>query len=152
LEGVSAGAELELVLERGLVFEGHVLADESGEPIEGAIVGALAGPQHMLGHSDAAGRFELAPLPDEPHFVGAWAPGYDVFSELLAPGLGERELRLPPGRPVAGRLVDASTGVGVAGLEVRMLIEIEARWRGASTLDEPSQTAHEFVTTTAADG
>lgn len=149
---VHAGAQLLLELDDGLAFEGVVIAEETGEPIPGAVVGAFSDTQHMLGYADAEGRFRLAPLPDLAHFLGAWAPGYDVLSEFGAPGLGEQTLSLPPGRAVAGHVRDSLDDAPLADVEVRLRMQIEARLSGAETLDEPNRDVHEVVELTDAEG
>lgn len=131
LDAVAAGDVLTLTLEPGLAFRGEVLAEESGEPVPLAHVGSLTASDQLVTRADESGAFKLAPVPDAPVLLAAWAPGHDVaVNELAHPGGTPFELLLPPGRPVTGVVLDAESALPVAGAELRLVVSLGARPAG----------------------
>jgi hypothetical protein len=96
------------------------LVTDGGQPVAGATVAvdsdALLGERTAT--TDAAGRFEVAGLPEGSYRVWAWA-GARVARAVRVPRLGrgpfpDVAVALEAGAAVAGRVVDRQTGGGVA--------------------------------------
>ncbi len=134
VSNVVAGDDVLVALPDAYLLEGQVLEQETGAPVEGAQVFAVAGQMNSLrppenlrvsGFTDAAGRFAVGPLPAEDVVVAAYAEGYGIAVEQeIAPVLGETRLMLPPARPLYGLVAERETEAPVAGARVRWALEL----------------------------
>ncbi|MBK7645089.1 MAG: carboxypeptidase regulatory-like domain-containing protein [Planctomycetes bacterium] len=99
----------------GLFLAGVVL-DARGDPASGVFVKAHEGDCGAVALTRAEGRFEIGPLPAGSYEVVACRPGSLEPGDTLRAQAGERELvlRMRPACSLSGRVVDASTGSGLA--------------------------------------
>src|SRR5262249_54868347 len=112
------------VIRKGVALQGRVV-DPRGKPLSGAavVVNQVRGVMRRDLKTDADGQFRAEGFePRETQFV-IQATGHATMVETLTlrPGLSPVEFRLKPGRPLRGRVVDASgkpaaRAVVVAGL------------------------------------
>jgi RNA polymerase sigma-70 factor (ECF subfamily) len=125
-----AGEDLRIVLPRGAVLHGSVVAVADGTPIARARVVVQLGVIASLAddgfetRSDANGIFELTELPVDLARVIVFAEGFPWFDEqvgVLHEG-ERRELRLalPTGTTVRGQVTDGSTKLPIAGATVEL--------------------------------
>jgi protocatechuate 3,4-dioxygenase beta subunit len=139
-------------LDRAVV--GVVLGPDSAAVREGGVgyeVASTAGSRSRAHGSTtlgADGRFHLERLRAGPGTFTVSVPGHApqrFHVEIAADGpVQVIELRLRPGKPIAGRVVDRG-GSPLAGLQVDL-------WRQVETEDHAWTSVHEAKTTTAADG
>ncbi|MFN7971577.1 MAG: carboxypeptidase regulatory-like domain-containing protein [Acidobacteriota bacterium] len=108
-------------LPEGVVVKGRVTSAE-GKPIGGATISWVAtgpsGPVSAQVASSADGAFVLEGFPQEPATITVRASGFgrkEVHGVRPTPSL---ELRLAAGLQLAGKIVDAESGAGVAGVLV----------------------------------
>jgi hypothetical protein len=112
--------QIDLALARGGVRLAGRVEDIAGGAIEGALITSQT---HFpvrpaaTALSDAEGRFELWVEPGE-YRVEAHALGYAPARSLARAPHAELELRLIPESVLVGRVVDAETGAGLAGVRV----------------------------------
>jgi protocatechuate 3,4-dioxygenase beta subunit len=111
LDGLRAFSDTQ-IMARGVRLSGRVL-DLRGRPIAGAeVVDATSGLTFLTfirrATADAEGRFCLHVDPKERVTLGIRARGYAQVDWAWKPGAGEApfEVRLSPGRPFLGRVVD----------------------------------------------
>jgi hypothetical protein len=125
--------ELELRMQPEASFEGLVVDDATGAPLDAFTVRALADPRRRSGSWEqpvpfegAAGRWRLADgmeAGQSVHFevrARGYAPlvvGPLVSARPADPAAGLA--RLKPGGTVRGRVVDRATGLGLAGVRLR---------------------------------
>jgi len=135
LAAVHAGDQLVVMLQRATQLAGVVLDEATGQPVPGARVIALHGDTTLLGEAREDGTFRIGPLPALDVIAGAWAPGYDArLVGNLAPEAGSVTLELPPGRLLAGRLIDRVTEKPLAGGEVKLVVDVAATRAGGDPL------------------
>lgn len=98
-----ATEDLLLVLARGAIVEGH-LRSRDGEPVPGALV--RVGP--VRSSSDGDGFYHLAGVPPGTYLLSVRHLEYEMVKRRLTvqPGINVRDVTLPAGWPVAGRVVD----------------------------------------------
>ena len=155
LQPVAAGDELQLVLPFGLALSGTVIDGETGQPLPGAAVLSLSSDDRLLDTTDEQGEFALRPVPDGPVAMGAWLPGYDVgVTEGAVAGSSGLVLALPPGRTLAGLVIDAESRAPVPAAQVRLVVSLDARESGAggATLGEGREDYWEASTASGDDG
>ena len=135
----AAGFVADIDLPAGRSIEGRVVAEDTGEPVEGAqLVARIAG----AAWADPAGRFEpaggpggfrvsgLPPVPIRLHVQvpatspflgdGYWSDGTPAGRRVDAPGdVAGLVIRLPRGGELSGRVLDGM-GRAVAGATVRI--------------------------------
>ncbi len=146
-----AGARVRVVL-RPAVRLVVVLRDEDGQPVAGAPVrvfnndrdgGAVISER---GVTDAEGSCVFPDLPPERWgWIAAEPPlGNCGWEEFLLPVSGElrKEIRVPTGRTLTGRVVDAATGEAVAAARVGMnwTLDMEVRTAADGTFALPGWT------------
>ncbi len=148
LSDVQAGDTLQIVLPESFVLEGQVVERDSGLPLGGVPVLALAPDRALLATTDAEGRFTMQPLPETVWVVGSWTPGsgYGLVTEVL-PALGPVRVELPPGREIVGRVVDGESGESVTPTSLRFRIDLEAELLGADALPGLQVVHDELVAT-----
>ena len=128
LEMVAAGDELVVTLESGLAIAGVVIAEETGEPVVDAWVGAIWPGDGVTTRTDGMGAFSLGPLPAGTTYVGAVAPGFDVeVLEGVSTADDALTVELPPGRVVTGPLTDHETKLPIEGALVTLVVPETAR-------------------------
>jgi protocatechuate 3,4-dioxygenase beta subunit len=142
-------SELEVVLRRGAVVEGRVLAP-GGMPVPEARVRSVAegaGGAVPEVRSDAQGRYRLSGLAPGPWFLEARHDDYPpaVRQVQVAEGDNRVDLRFQAGAEVAGRVTD-SEGAPLTG--VRLVLQ----GTGAVQRRESSVAAGEFRFAAVADG
>ncbi len=163
LDRVAAGDELLVELVDPLRVEGVVEEEETGEPIEGARVLVLAEAESLNTATDADGAFRVEPVDTGTVTVVAWAAGYDIAVEQgVPPGWEPVTLALPAGRDLVGRVLERETHEPLAGAEVRLVMDVEARAVGGPTddaattadaaLETEREVVHELVAVTDVDG
>ena len=120
---VFAGQEVGAVLELAPITTGSlaltVLDDETGQPLEGAIVRIL----DREGRTDAGGRVRFAEIPAGGHSVVADHPGHvpgEAALRIRRAAETEAELRLKPilTGDVVGRVINARDGSPVPGAAI----------------------------------
>jgi hypothetical protein len=121
-------------------LEARVVAADTGEPVGGARVdflrfdGSESFPDSVLSAPD--GRFAIDDLALEvPYELRLLAPDFAPLVWSINARVGsadrEHEIRLPRGVPIAGRVVDFQSGVGLAGARVgELLSDAEGRFEG----------------------
>jgi protocatechuate 3,4-dioxygenase beta subunit len=117
--------EVEVVLQRGAIVRGRVLRKRDKSAVANALVSATGSGRsfEITAHSDLTGAFVLAGIPAGPFSLGATPAVGDARSGSLAceavPGETlERDIELPAGVLVHGRITDATTGAPIVGAEV----------------------------------
>jgi hypothetical protein len=132
-----------LLLSRGTLVRGHVVAKESGAPIAGARVRRLPSAQTPLNlvdrdelkfeaTTDPGGRFELRGIPTGPTSLAVEHPDrsptiHGPF-EVAGNATVERLIELGRGATLRGRLLDAQgQGLGAMAIQLNARDGIEAR-------------------------
>jgi hypothetical protein len=106
---------------------GTIRDDDTGGPLEGALVQVRQDAHAQSAISDAAGRFELHDIPAGPFEIAISRVGFfpQVFtSETHEPGLLPLDVALQPvpdTLTLVGRLIDRSTGARLSGFSVDVL-------------------------------
>jgi protocatechuate 3,4-dioxygenase beta subunit len=119
--GPDGSVEKDVVLEPGIVVEGRVTDAESGEPIQGAVVGE-GWVYRRKAVTNALGEYRL-PGFGQPGSAELYAKaqGYGEVSPGSLPGAENGvmhvDFELPPGRAVTGRILDPG-GSPIAGAYV----------------------------------
>lgn len=133
--------EVNIALDPGVTLRGRVVRDDTGEPIEGVLVGTEATsicynthgtifgdalkrgyPEFDLHtHTDDSGSFVLSGIDDLPQHIGAFFPGFAQAWATYVPKDNHRdlELRLKRGARIACRVVDQE-GQPVEGISMDM--------------------------------
>jgi RNA polymerase sigma factor (sigma-70 family) len=123
-EPVLTGAPT-VTLQRARQVRGRVVLADTGRPAPGALLSVYMGGGSASGvTADAEGRFTLDGLPPgswrleaiptraDPEYV-ATSVTLDAAADVRRP---EQNIRLPRGTPVSGRVVDAESRRGIAGV------------------------------------
>ncbi len=123
----------ELTLGRGFEVSLHVSDAASGAAVTNASLHAQfvmrTGGQWLQGsrdvRPDAAGRATLPLCIDQPLIVTVNAPGYEFIDQRFERlGAGQTlDVKLKPGKSIAGRVVDKGTGQGLPGAILRVIHE-----------------------------
>ncbi|MBL8896391.1 MAG: carboxypeptidase regulatory-like domain-containing protein [Planctomycetes bacterium] len=137
--------ELRLVLESAH-FAGGVVRDEAGQPVANLRVAGQVGGEYIdaRASTDAAGRFRIEGLPAEGvslEFYGEAIVRKEV--PLLVLDRDDQEFSVQRAGKVAGRVVDAQTGLGLDDFTIRFV---------SPTLSEGEQTASGYSATWAREG
>jgi RNA polymerase sigma factor (sigma-70 family) len=132
-------AEVDIALERGLVFEGQVV-DADGDPIPGAALWIDWWGNTPLAISDGEGRFRIEGASSSADVLTARKKGFAPASRSLR-GLGETErgsiaIVLEPGHTVAGTVEDPE-GNPIARAWVYVILGMAAAGRTPSTYTDP---------------
>lgn len=121
------GSDLRIDLSRGKRINGRVVRDDTGAPAAGARILLDAPSRHFRAVADGNGRFSFRSLSDgkwqltvDP-LAGTDCLGRRVAVDVTGAMSTDIDVRLPVGKAVVGRVVDAQTERGVAG--VRALFE-----------------------------
>jgi protocatechuate 3,4-dioxygenase beta subunit len=117
--------EIEVALQRGALVRGRVLRKRDKSAVANALVKATGSGRsfEITAHSDSTGAFMVAGVPAGSFSLGATPAVGDARSGSLAceavPGETlERDIELPAGVLVHGRVTDANTGAPISGAEV----------------------------------
>ncbi len=126
-EDVDTYGPMDFVQGLGLSVRGGV-TDLAGLPIEGASVvirpqGTSSWTYEDAIHTDAAGRFEVAGLPDAPMTLWVTASGYGHLWEQVKPGGAFLNLVMRPALEVRGFVLDSTTGEPVPSFMVTVAQE-----------------------------
>ncbi|MFO0985182.1 MAG: carboxypeptidase regulatory-like domain-containing protein [Planctomycetota bacterium] len=116
---VQPGAELSITLKHGVDVRGQARDARSGQGIPDVLVFALTKTMPpRLATSDAQGHFVLRDLGDEPVLVQAVHLGYEAASESCETSREEVEIKLFPGEPFTGVVVDELSSLPIEGARV----------------------------------
>ncbi len=117
--------EYEIVLQRGATVRGRVLRARDKSAVANALVSATGSGRSFERETrtDSNGAFVLSGIPAGPFSLGALPAVGDARPRSIAceaaPDLVlERDIELPVGVLVHGRIVDATTGAPIVGAEV----------------------------------
>jgi hypothetical protein len=150
---VASGAVLEVEMPEARTLTGTVIEQETGRPVPYARVGAHSGNDRIATRADATGWFSVGPLLDDLVILTAYMPGYDVVvSDPVAPDWGPAVLELPPGRELAGTVVDFETNEPIAGATVILRLLTESRPAGEPDPLQGRRQVHDDTATTDEDG
>jgi protocatechuate 3,4-dioxygenase beta subunit len=123
--GYDDADEYEIVLQRGATVRGRVLRARDKSAVANAVVSATVPPRSFERetHTDSNGHFVLTGIPAGSFQLGATpavgdaCPG-PIACEVLPDEILERDIELPLGVLVHGRITDAITGAPIVGAEV----------------------------------
>jgi Carboxypeptidase regulatory-like domain len=106
-------------------IRGRIVDDDSGRPIQGAVVMSQGG---MLVRTDEAGKYILKTRPvyqEVPFYIMVEAPGFALtragFNWKAMPDVEVQDFRLPRAKPFGGRVVDAR-GKPIAGARLELML------------------------------
>lgn len=128
----------DLVMRAAAQIAGRVVERKTGAPVAGAKVGTGRqvmglGAEHAA-ESDQDGRFELAGLAPGAYKLQVTKEGFAPAAASVDAGEGERAdvtVELGQGAAIAGRVLDAATGAGLAGAHVFDVTDLELGGGGA---------------------
>lgn len=142
-KGIAAGTEgLEVVLEKGALVSGVVLAAETGAPVEGARV-TLKSPlgDDVEARSGPGGQFTLREVAGGTHTLSA---SHRDFGRVVEPAreikvgetISDLVLKLPAGLAISGQVVDAATGAPIP--EAQVVLDLRSSDPDADDADQDS--------------
>ncbi len=166
VKNADPGEEATLALAPAQLFEGIVRYDDTGEPAPHARLTIWSSQQEfgsmvsVAGKADAEGRYRISPKPGIRFGVNAYPPDgvpylarQTPLSDAIRWDTGERvkrvDVTLPRGVLVRGQVVQAGSGVPIAGSSVQYIPEtannphvsddILTGWQGIQVSDERGQ-------------
>jgi RNA polymerase sigma factor (sigma-70 family) len=130
-DGRDGPKELTLALQPAVIIEGRALADDTGQPIPGAMIavrsdGRGSGWLDTRSRADAQGRFRINPFPGDSFHLSVVPPEdgpYLIRGDdfTLAKGAVKKEVdvKLVRGVPIRGKVTEDGTSRPVAGARVQ---------------------------------